>query len=143
MSIVPGSQTPGNGCSIFIEAFISSTRTSDRPGRKSMSMLSKVYCRIWCSVESIHIVMSDTLFIFSSISIVTLADALIGSAAAFVEQLGGVVLDAENIAVVEPLACCERVVAGLELESQEVGHRDELWLERTAQHIDRCDRISR
>src|SRR6185436_9414796 len=46
------------------------------------------------------------------------------------EQLFGVVLDAKGLLSVELFAAHQRVAAGVELETEEVGRGDELWLTR-------------
>ena len=71
-----GSQTPSSTRAIVIDAVMSPTRTSQRPGRKSKSVLSKVYLTIWYSVGSTHSVMSATLFSFCSISCSSTLSAL-------------------------------------------------------------------
>ena len=90
-------------------------RTSERPGKKSMSMSSKVYCRIWCVFGSTHSVTIDTLFIFSSISSSSSLTFLSGFDPAVLEESGlGVVLDLQRVDVADLLAAGERVVALLE-----------------------------
>ena len=143
MSIVPGSQTPGNGCGIFIDGFQLVHAHERTAGKEVHVDVVEGVLEIWCSLGSIHSVTSDTLFIFSSISSSRSRTRLLGRVRPSLKSFDGVVLDAENVAVVEPLASGERVVPGIELEAQEVGGGHELRLERLLEHVlDRRGRIA-
>ena len=61
-----GSHTPGNGCSISIDACRPSILTSHAAGKKSIHTFSNVYFTIWAEVGSTHRVTRAVLFIFRS-----------------------------------------------------------------------------
>ena len=127
-----GSHTPGNGWPIVIDAFTSSTRTSHCTGRKSSDdVVEGVFDDLMR--RGLDPQRDERNFVEEPGQLLVRV-ALCAGIAGFGptqppgEQIGRVILDAQDILVLQTLAADQRVGARIEIEAEKVRRRDECRL---------------